>query len=61
MQITLESMIKRSPHFDEKAWGVSGVDTKLSVEYEIVNHLEAVRQRHNDYLAKFGNMINEVN
>ncbi len=60
MQITLESMIKRSPHFDEKAWGVSGVDNKLSAEYEIINHVETVRQLHNDYLARFANMINEV-
>ena len=36
MQITLESTIKRSPHFDEKVWGTSGTSTedpKIAQEY----------------------------
>jgi hypothetical protein len=60
MQISLESTIKRATHYDEKTWGAAVADTKLSIEYEILNHLESVRVVHNDYLAKFGNMINEV-
>eukprot|EP01114_Cavostelium_apophysatum_P018213 TRINITY_DN5592_c0_g1_i1.p1 TRINITY_DN5592_c0_g1~~TRINITY_DN5592_c0_g1_i1.p1 ORF type:complete len:1338 (-),score=458.14 TRINITY_DN5592_c0_g1_i1:118-4131(-) len=59
MQITLDSTIKRSPHFDEKAWG-GGADVKSSVEYEVIAHLENVQNLHNEFLAKFGNMINEI-
>lgn len=33
MQITLESTIKRSPHFDEKVWGSSVEDPKIAQEY----------------------------
>lgn len=33
MQITLESLIKRSPHFDEKVWGSSDSDQKVALEY----------------------------
>ena len=60
MQITLESTIRRSPHFDEKAWGGVDTDKKASIEYELIYHLEATRTQYNEYLAKFSNMINEV-
>jgi len=60
MQITLEGLIKRAPHFDEKALDVSAADTKLASEYEIINQIDSIRQAHNDYLAKFSNMINEI-
>jgi len=60
MQITLESTIRRSPHFDEKVWGSSGADTKLSIEYEVVNHLETTRTQYNEYIAKFAGMVNEI-
>ncbi len=33
MQITLEAFIKRSHHFDEKVWGSSNDDAKLTQEY----------------------------
>eukprot|EP00026_Physarum_polycephalum_P001363 Phypoly_transcript_01364.p1 GENE.Phypoly_transcript_01364~~Phypoly_transcript_01364.p1 ORF type:complete len:1135 (+),score=191.05 Phypoly_transcript_01364:297-3407(+) len=60
MQITLESTIKRSPHFDEKVWGTSTEDPKIAQEYEILHLLQATRQAHNEYVAKFGNVINEL-
>lgn len=59
MQITLESMIKRSPHFDEKVWG-AGTEQKLSIEYEIIHHLESTKAQYNEYLARFSNLINEI-
>jgi len=59
MQIYLETYIRGSPHFDEKLWGVPIADTKIAQEYELVNHLESVRNAHHDYLAKFSNTINE--
>jgi cytoplasmic FMR1 interacting protein len=58
MQITLEAVIKRSPHFDEKVWNVG--ETSKPIEYEIIYHLEYTRQAHNDYLAKFMSTIAEV-
>lgn len=60
MQITLESMIRRSPHFDEKIWGISGTDSKLALEYEIINSVESTKLSHNEYMSKFANMINEL-
>lgn len=33
MQITLESFIKRTPHYDEKVWGTGIEDPKISQEY----------------------------
>lgn len=60
MQIALESIIKRSNNYDEKVWGIS-TDTKLSIEYELINHIENTRLLYHDFLAKFANMINEVN
>eukprot|EP01113_Clastostelium_recurvatum_P001498 TRINITY_DN1060_c0_g1_i3.p1 TRINITY_DN1060_c0_g1~~TRINITY_DN1060_c0_g1_i3.p1 ORF type:complete len:1328 (-),score=521.15 TRINITY_DN1060_c0_g1_i3:101-4084(-) len=62
MQITLEALIKRSPHFDEKVWGTSSVseDAKVAFEYEIVNILDQTRAAHNDFIARFANTINEI-
>jgi len=63
MQITLESLIKRSPHFDEKVWGnVPGEDVNAKViqEYELVHLVAAARVASNEYVAKFSNTINEL-
>lgn len=60
MQITLEAFIKKSANYDEKSWGITGIDAKLSFDYEIINHVDTVRQLHNDYLSRFATMINEV-
>ncbi|KAL6064809.1 Cytoplasmic FMR1-interacting protein [Balamuthia mandrillaris] len=61
MQISLEQTIKRSPNFDEKSWESPLPENKLAQEYELQNHLEATRVKHNRYLAKFSNMINQIN
>jgi len=58
MQISLEANIRRSIHFDERSWG--GSESKLSIEYEIINFLDATRNQYNEYLCKFQNMINEI-
>ena len=34
MQITLDSLIRRSPHFDEKIWG-GNVDTEKAAQQYI--------------------------
>lgn len=60
MQITLDSTVKRSPHFDEKAWGSPGPDDKTGQIYEIINYLDVTRQQYHDYVARFSNLINEV-
>eukprot|EP01119_Soliformovum_irregulare_P019520 TRINITY_DN6199_c0_g1_i4.p1 TRINITY_DN6199_c0_g1~~TRINITY_DN6199_c0_g1_i4.p1 ORF type:complete len:1378 (-),score=485.69 TRINITY_DN6199_c0_g1_i4:58-4191(-) len=61
MQITLDSTIRRSPHFDERAWGSSGMDAKATaLEYELIHSIDTVRQQYNDYVAKFGNTINDI-
>jgi cytoplasmic FMR1 interacting protein len=60
MQITLESLIKRSPHFDEKVWGSTDSDQRMAQDYEILHALDATRSAHNDYLAKFSNVINDI-
>lgn len=60
MQITLESFIKRSPHFDEKVWGTSEDNPKNAQEYEILHLLPATRAAHNDYVAKFSNVLNDI-
>jgi hypothetical protein len=60
MQITLESTIRRSPHFDERAWGGTADAKSASIEYELVNHVESIRAAYNDYLAKFSNMMSKV-
>jgi hypothetical protein len=60
MQIALEALIRRSPHFDEKVWGGTTTDAKLSIEYELINHIDSTRQAYTDYLARFTTMINEI-
>ncbi|EGC37325.1 Rac-binding component of scar regulatory complex [Dictyostelium purpureum] len=60
MQITLESLVKRSPHFDEKAWGTTTLDSKSALDYEIIHVLDQTRSFYNDYMARFANMINEI-
>jgi len=40
MQIALEQMVRRAPHFDEKALDVSIVDSKTAADYEILNVLD---------------------
>lgn len=61
MHISLEQMIQRSPHFDEKVWGSPLPDNKLVSGYEIVHKLEQMREKYNLYLSKFSNMINQIN
>jgi cytoplasmic FMR1 interacting protein len=60
MSFSLEQIIKRAPHYDEKVWGTS-LDARIASEYEILGQLEAVRAQHTVYLAKFSNMINQIN
>eukprot|EP01111_Echinosteliopsis_oligospora_P015952 TRINITY_DN6483_c0_g1_i1.p1 TRINITY_DN6483_c0_g1~~TRINITY_DN6483_c0_g1_i1.p1 ORF type:complete len:1368 (+),score=367.50 TRINITY_DN6483_c0_g1_i1:181-4284(+) len=60
MQTTLESLIKKSPHFDEKVWSQTADDEKMAQEYEILRLIGPTRNAHNDYTAKFANMINEI-
>ncbi|EGG14585.1 component of SCAR regulatory complex [Cavenderia fasciculata] len=60
MQITLEALVKRSPHFDEKAWGTSTLDSKVAQEYEIINYLDSTKSLYHEYVARFANMINDV-
>jgi cytoplasmic FMR1 interacting protein len=61
MQITLESLIKRSPHFDEKVWGSPGEDIRVIQDsYELVHHVAAARAVANEYTARFSNTINEL-
>jgi len=37
MQLSLEQTIRRSPHFDEKAWGAALPEAKLATQYEIIH------------------------
>ncbi|GAM27817.1 hypothetical protein SAMD00019534_109930 [Acytostelium subglobosum LB1] len=60
MQITLEALVKRSPHFDEKAWGTSSMDSKVALDYEIIHTIEQTKQLYIDYTARFANMINDI-
>lgn len=61
MQITLESSIRRSPHFDEHVWGKAGSDPKvIAEEYDVLHNIEKWRIDHNNYLSKFGLLINKV-
>lgn len=61
MYIALESSIRRSPHFDEHVWGKSGTDPKvIAEEYEVLHNIEKWRADHNNYMARFGLMINKV-
>ncbi|KYQ91088.1 component of SCAR regulatory complex [Tieghemostelium lacteum] len=60
MQITLESVVRKSPHFNENQWGTSTLDSKVAQEYEIIHVLDSTRQLYNEYVAKFANMINEI-
>jgi cytoplasmic FMR1 interacting protein len=62
MQITLENSIKRSAHFDEKAWGstINLADAKLAQEYELPHQIDSIRAQNSAYLAKFSNMINRI-
>jgi len=60
MQITLESLVKRSPHFDEKAWGTSTLDSKVAFDYEIIHVLDSTRVQYNECMSRFSNMINEI-
>eukprot|EP01104_Vermistella_antarctica_P000182 TRINITY_DN1020_c1_g4_i1.p1 TRINITY_DN1020_c1_g4~~TRINITY_DN1020_c1_g4_i1.p1 ORF type:complete len:1278 (-),score=381.80 TRINITY_DN1020_c1_g4_i1:98-3931(-) len=62
MQITLEVLVKASPHFDENVWGkpTEGVDERVKREYEIVNHMDGIRRAHDQYVARFANMLNEI-
>ena len=32
----------------------------MAVEYEISNYIDSARTQHNEYLAKFTNLMNEV-
>jgi len=61
MQHSLEQTIKRSPHYDDKLWGTTLVEAKLATEYEILGQIDAVRAQHTAYVAKFSNMINQIN
>jgi DNA-binding FadR family transcriptional regulator len=60
MFITLDALIKKSPHFDERVWGASVHDSKTAFEYDLSNHAANMRASHNEYVARFSNMINEV-
>lgn len=59
MQITLEALIKRSPHFDAKAWEVPE-PAKSAVEYEIIHQMREGREQARTFLAKYSTMMNEV-
>eukprot|EP01105_Mastigella_eilhardi_P007592 TRINITY_DN1906_c0_g1_i1.p1 TRINITY_DN1906_c0_g1~~TRINITY_DN1906_c0_g1_i1.p1 ORF type:complete len:1157 (+),score=386.18 TRINITY_DN1906_c0_g1_i1:74-3472(+) len=58
MQIGLEAFIKRATHYDEKAWGTQ--DAKSQIEYEIVHHINTLRERHNEYLARYSAMLQDL-
>ncbi|EFA78321.1 component of SCAR regulatory complex [Heterostelium album PN500] len=60
MQITLEALVKRSPHFDEKAWGTSTLESKVALDYEIIHCVDQTKQLYIDYTARFANMVNDI-
>ncbi|PRP73456.1 component of SCAR regulatory complex, partial [Planoprotostelium fungivorum] len=60
MQISLEALIRRSPHYDERAWGSAPGEEKTAIIYELIHHLDSVRTHYNEYVAKFSNMVNEI-
>ncbi len=61
MQTNVVVILKKSKGFDEKLWTMAQLsDNKLAVEYELIHHLDVLRDRHETYLAKWTTMINEV-
>ena len=62
MQTNVVVILKKSKGFDERLWTMAQLsDTKLAIEYELIHHLDVLRERHETYLAKWTTMINEVN
>jgi len=59
MQITLESMIRRSPHFDEKVWGRSDASKQPLPDYTLTN-TSSYRSQHNEYTAKLLALVNSI-
>lgn len=59
MQITLEALIKRSPHFDAKAWEVPE-PAKTAIEYEIIHQMRDAREQARQFLARYSAMMSEV-
>jgi hypothetical protein len=61
MQTNVVVILKKSKGFDEKLWTMAQLsDNKLAVEYELIHHLDVLRERHETYLAKWTTMISEV-
>jgi cytoplasmic FMR1 interacting protein len=61
MQTNVVVILKKSKGFDEKLWTMAQLsDNKLAVEYELIHHLDVLRERHETYLAKWTTMISEI-
>ena len=62
MQISLEQTIKRCPHWDEgsKLYGGPTPEKTLQTEYELLYDLDLARAQHDNYMAKFSNLVNQI-
>eukprot|EP01132_Coremiostelium_polycephalum_P008287 gene8287-10183_t len=59
MQITLESLVDRAPHY-EKAWCTNSLDSKIAQDYELIHMVDQIRAHYNEYSARFANLVNEI-
>eukprot|EP00727_Mastigamoeba_balamuthi_P007648 m51a1_g3503 hypothetical protein (1525) ;mRNA; r:844019-848861 len=60
MQMPLEQFVKQSPHYEERVWAAFAPDPQIELEYEVVHHIAALREQHNDYLARLTQLIADV-
>lgn len=62
MQYQTDDMVRRAPHFDAKAWdSMAAPDPRVAEEeYKIVCHIGELRGRHDEYISRFVQVMNEV-
>jgi hypothetical protein len=61
MQTTLTLILKRMKNYDERMWATDKIpENKLAYEYEIIHHIDELREAHNAFLTRWMITIHEV-
>jgi len=60
MQMELKSLVDKAAHFEERTWVQFEKEDKIVKDYELTNYLEDVRVVHDNYVARFTVMMNEL-
>lgn len=56
MQVTLETFVRKAPHYDP-SW--FAYDARIQQEYELVHIVSQIREKHNEYLERFTQVMQD--